>query len=100
MLARRRKFPVARGAITTPLYLGQARTRKPLAASRAGTASVTEAHALSLRSQPFLSASPRESMAGGDRVAGLRLSLPRLERADYGGVLRSEHGGPAAGREQ
>ena len=45
---------------------------------------------LPLHPRPLLPAAARESLARSDRVAGLRLSVSRLERADHGGVLRAE----------
>src|SRR5688572_25687262 len=54
--------------------------------------------ALYLYSWPFLSTAARERMAGIRRTAGLRLSVPRLERTHHGRVLRTERNVPDSRR--
>ena len=47
-------------------------------------------HEIFVHPRSLLSAAARKPMAGGDRVAGFGLSLPRLERAHHGRMLRGQ----------
>ena len=49
---------------------------------------------LRLHPRPLLPAAAREPLARGDRGAGLRVPVPRLERADHGRVLRGQRARP------
>src|SRR3954462_10875784 len=89
MVRRRLQAPVR--ALTTAVAAG----RWPSCTHRwAGALRATSAREhngpLRLRTRALLSAAARESLARSDRAARLGLSVPRLERADHGGVLRTQ----------